>query len=1228
MAGENINRRLNIYVNDREVVNSMRGVTAEMSRVRNQMRNLNAGAEDYDEQLQHLTSTYARLQQEQTRFRNDLAQTPGVLGRIRNALGPVATGMLAAFSVGAIISTVTNKIREAARIVVDFDQKQADLAAIMQKSRTQIAGLTIDALKYGSTTSYTASEVSILQTELARLGKTAPEIKAMTESILNAATALESDLGSSATLIGGQLNSFGENADQAGKYADIMANSVNISATSFESLNTALPKVSKVAAINNVTFEKLNATLGVLADENIAAETAGTGFRNILLESAKVGKPYDEILKEIASSTNQTKKATELFGKENATVAVILANSTEKIEAQTKALENSAGSAEKLAKEKLNSIAGSMKLFSSAWEGFLLNVEKGDGIIAKSVRGIIDMGTAFLGLITPMKRVSDSLIDEQKALNMSVIKIQSSNTSNEERKRLIIQLKEEYPAFNKYLKDENATTQEVWEALRKVNAEYVKRITLQKQVEVVEKASQKVADKVVKQQNELYKVMQNLDRVNRKYSLNVEIDEGNLEKSAKEIKSKIAKIAAAGSFNLVGQADVGLIGDSLEKLKQINISIKERQVLLDEETKKQQFLEKSLGIQTEAQNEITVATKEQLKTREELIKQASEMGLEKARENTTSELRVWIDDQKEKAMYADEFSEEEKKKRAKAIEDAKKHSEDLLNDYKTSQNELLETQRQFEDAKLGLMKDGYEKERILLNTEYNRKIEDLKIKAAEEQAEIEKLQKQQKDPKNSKGDVAMLQKEIEVKKQIIKSYNESVIVAEDTRNIKLATLQEKYLDKDIQDKEKANARILQNLKTRQNEELATAINLEEAKKVLSQYYSDEELEKVKTLADARTKIKEAQAKEEFEIQLKYMQELQADLQLLLLASDSGMTILSDEEYEKTKERLDELASKIAGLKSGNSDTEATAQTKKEGEISSLSGLDILGFSPEDWTNAFDSLDTFAEKLQLIGTVVGGLKSAFATYFQFLEAGEKASLQKAEASNRKKTDALATQLEKGYITQEVYNARKEKLDLDLAKKRAEIEYKQAKREKAMNIASILGNTALAVSKALAQGGFVLGVPWAAIVGALGAVQLALAVAQPLPSKTGYKTGGFTGDGSPNDEAGVVHKREYVIPENVLFSNDPVVPNIVGYLEQKRSGGNPTVSTPGENQNNTQSRSGGSSDSVVMIPVLNRLSDAVEKLTEGVPAYLENDIPTAKKMREKIKELNLLENKAKL
>lgn len=60
---------------------------------------------------------------------------------------------------------------------------------------------------------------------------------------------------------------------------------------------------------------------------------------------------------------------------------------------------------------------------------------------------------------------------------------------------------------------------------------------------------------------------------------------------------------------------------------------------------------------------------------------------------------------------------------------------------------------------------------------------------------------------------------------------------------------------------------------------------------------------------------------------------------------------------------------------------------------------------------------------------------------------------------------------------------------------------AKQQKAMALAQAIINTAEGVSKALAQGGFIFGPVWAAIVGALGAVQVAAIAAQPIPLAEG-------------------------------------------------------------------------------------------------------------------------------
>lgn len=1223
MAGENVNRRIHLYINDREVVNSANSIDAALRKVRNEKRNLVKGTEDYDAKLKQLLDTEKKLIDEQSRYRSELAQTKGVLNQIKDAIGPVATGFLTAFSITSVIDGFTNKVRESWQMVTAFDQKQADLAATMGKSRSQIAGLTIDAIKYGSSSAYSASEVSDLQNELAKLGKTAPEIKAMTKDVLNASTALETDLANAAVLVGGQLNSYGENANQAGKYSDIMANSVNISATSYEYLATSLPKVSAVAAQNNVTFERLNATMGVLADQNVQAETAGTGFRNILLESAKAGRPYQEMLDEVKNSADQSKKAVELFGKENATVAVILANSTDKINSNTEALQNSAGSAERLAKEKLDSIKGSVESFSGAWEGFVLSLEQGDGKIAKAVRGVIDLGTSFLNLITPMERVSDQLQKEQLDLNMLVGRITSTNIKNEERSRLINQLAEQYPDFVKNIDLETASNDDLNKALNKVNEQYVKRIALQKQVENVEDAQQSVGDLTGNKLELQEKLFKQLNESKVAYNLPIKIDFGNLQKSAAQVKKALQDKGVEDGFF----GDIGYIDSYVSRIKAFDAAIQSAQKNLDKETESLNRQQNSLGINTEAQNEANKAAQEQLEILKKLRAEAKSLGMANSDKATESELKVWISAYKERMKYKGQESEEDKKKREKDIEDARKHSEDLQKQLEVSEKELFDTKRNFQDANLANLKDGYEKERALLNQEYDRKIEDLKIKIDQEQKEIDKLRVDIKDPKNSKSDVALLQKQIDNKIQLQKIYSETSISIEQTRNIKLAQLQEKYLNQDIKNSEEAFKKNLSNLKQRQEAELAGVNTLAEAKSVLEDYLSEEELSKVKNLQDAKQRIKEEHLKAEYQMQEEYLLDMIAQINAIFLQEElTGIPIISEEERAALLEFLDQAALKLGNLTSGK-------KNLNEGDnpdISTLSGIDILGFNPEQWQNAFDSLDTWSEKLEAVGTVIGGLKNAFGTFFSFVDASDRRSLQKFEANSRKKQKELSDQLEKGYITQEVYNARKDKLDADLAKKRAELEYKQAKREKLMNIASIISNTAMGVSKALAQGGFVLGIPWAAIVGALGAVQLAAAIAQPLPSKEGFYDGGYTGDGPERNSPGPVHYEEYVVPKKVLFSDDPVVPSIVGYLEAKRTGKVTATSSSGDYASgNTQMQSAGNSTAdPKMVALMDRMANVLEVIEEeGIPAYLVNDLKTAKDLRKKQRELENIENQTK-
>lgn len=74
-------------------------------------------------------------------------------------------------------------LRGAFSTVVDFDQATADLAAISGKTKGELKGLNDQAKELGATTQFTATQITEMQIELAKLGFTQQQISASTQAV-------------------------------------------------------------------------------------------------------------------------------------------------------------------------------------------------------------------------------------------------------------------------------------------------------------------------------------------------------------------------------------------------------------------------------------------------------------------------------------------------------------------------------------------------------------------------------------------------------------------------------------------------------------------------------------------------------------------------------------------------------------------------------------------------------------------------------------------------------------------------------------------------------------------------------------------------------------------------------------------------------------------------------------------------------------------------------------
>lgn len=75
MADKKVTRQLSIFINDREVVNSLGGINREIAKVNGQMRNLNKSSDTYDQDLSKLKNTLGELKDRQSDFKEEIYDT-------------------------------------------------------------------------------------------------------------------------------------------------------------------------------------------------------------------------------------------------------------------------------------------------------------------------------------------------------------------------------------------------------------------------------------------------------------------------------------------------------------------------------------------------------------------------------------------------------------------------------------------------------------------------------------------------------------------------------------------------------------------------------------------------------------------------------------------------------------------------------------------------------------------------------------------------------------------------------------------------------------------------------------------------------------------------------------------------------------------------------------------------------------------------------------------------
>jgi hypothetical protein len=402
------------YTQQKNAINALQTPYAKLSKelqiARAKAKDLAAQYGINDSRTKAMTNSVQKLDTKLKGIDNSVGQNQRSVGKYSDALKGIGARFL---GVTAVIFGFIRVLKDAFGIVTEFEKKNAELNAILQKNSEETKALRDNAEELGATTAKTATEVTNLQIAFARLGFTQEEILNLTEATINGSVAMNSGLSETANLVGAVVKSMDAlSSTDAPMIIDTMALATAKSALNFEKLNTALPVVLGAANALNIPFTKVVATLGKLSDSGIEASTSATALRNIYIESAKRGIDYEDALLKISQSTNKLTTANEIFGKRAAVSALIIANNTEKLDELDKALQKAKGTAKEMAEKQLDTLSGKTTLLTSAWQGFILSIENGEGTFAKAIKSMIVGITSLLENLKESERVTNILSNQ------------------------------------------------------------------------------------------------------------------------------------------------------------------------------------------------------------------------------------------------------------------------------------------------------------------------------------------------------------------------------------------------------------------------------------------------------------------------------------------------------------------------------------------------------------------------------------------------------------------------------------------------------------------------------------------------------------------------------------------------------------------------------------------------------------------------------------------------
>ena len=322
------------------------------NKISTELKKVTRGTAEYNTKLEMLKRISKETALAQQEMRVEIGCQASVWGRatdfVNKYMGIIGTAVAAITG----ITLTFNKFREARN---KLEESKADVKALTGLDDESIEWLTDQAKRLSTTVTEEGIRIRQSADEILEayklVGSAKPELLAnkealaeVTEQTLILASASGMKLTDAVDAVTLALNQYGDGADQAARYVNVLAAGSKFGAA-VESQTKAIKTSGVAAASAKIPIEQLVGTIETLGEKGIKDEIAGTGLKKFFLTlQTGADKTNPKIVGLSTALENLRKKQMDataikkMFGEEGYNVASVLINEADKVEYYTKAV--------------------------------------------------------------------------------------------------------------------------------------------------------------------------------------------------------------------------------------------------------------------------------------------------------------------------------------------------------------------------------------------------------------------------------------------------------------------------------------------------------------------------------------------------------------------------------------------------------------------------------------------------------------------------------------------------------------------------------------------------------------------------------------------------------------------------------------------------------------------------------------------------------------------------